>query len=266
MAMFTFDLVIHLANLSFEDIRYASENLLSYLRANNQIINEDDQFILENNQLRMPVTCPQPNSLDASYGHKFVLPCLEQVQILTQRPLEIRPTGRAADRLTYQVPVGSTSYILFGRGFSPVICGDSFQEVPLYLLPALNPEANSYQDLNLWHYAYQALDQLWLVSGYGERYALQQLQQVGSPFSEQGRSLCQRLEHLTGVPTYYFLSNRRNWSETQDRAQSCPLTGKAWLLEDSTFNDMIGFRCEESRLVSQLSSMVRRRQANLKKL
>jgi predicted nucleic acid-binding Zn ribbon protein len=263
--MFTFDLVIHLANLSFEDIRYESENLLIYLRGNSQIINQDNQFILEENQLRIPITCPQPNSLDAQYCSKFVLYCLEQLQIITQMPLKIRPTGRAADRLTYQVPVGSSSYILFGKGFSPVICGDTFREIPLYLLPTLNPANNDYQDLNVWHYAYQCLDELWLVSEYGERYALQQLQQVESPFSEQGRSLCQRIEQLTGVPTYYFLSNRRCWSETQDRAQRCPLTGKEWLLDGSTFNDVIGFRCRESRLVSELSSMVYTRQARPKK-
>ena len=263
--MFTFDLVINLANLSFEDIRYESENLLLYLRGSSQIINQDHQFILEKNQLSMPVTCPQPNSLDARYCPKFVLHCLEQLQTKTQMPLEIRPTGRAADRLTYQVPVGSSSYILFGKGFSPVICGDTFQEIPLYLLPSLNPEGDGYQDLNLWHSAYQCLDDLWLVSEYGERYALQQLQQVGSPFAEQGRRLCQRIEQLTGVPTYYFLSNRRGWSETQDRAQRCPLTGEEWLLDGSTFNDVIGFRCRESRLVSELSSMVRTRQARPKK-
>lgn len=194
--MFTFDLIVNLANLSFEDIRYESENLLIYLGGNSQIINQDHQFILENNQLRMPVVCPQPNSLDAQYSHHFVLRCLEQLQTITQNALEIRPTGRAADQLTYQVPVGSSSYILFGKGFSPVICGDTFQEIPLYLLPALNPENNSYQDLNLWHYTYQSLDELWSVSAYGERYALGQLQQVGSPFSQQGRSYASALSNL----------------------------------------------------------------------
>lgn len=263
--MFTFDLIINLSNLSFDDIQDEIENLLSYLAGNSQIINQNHQFILEDNQLRVPVICPQVNSLDARYSHRFTRHYLEQLQGKTQTPLDIRPTGRAADRLAYQVPVDSSSYILYGNGFSPVRCGDTYQPIPLYLLPPLNPEANSYQDLNLWHYAYQSLVDLWLVSDYGERFALSQLQQVGSPFSEQGRNLCQRIEQLTGKPTYYFLDNRRSWSETQDRAQKCPLTGKEWLIEGSTFNDFIGFKCEESRLVSELSSMIRTRAVRPKK-
>ncbi|GAB3042542.1 DUF2310 family Zn-ribbon-containing protein [Spirosoma pulveris] len=255
--MFTFDLVVNLASLSFDDIRYESENLLSYLGANGQIISQDYQFIQEGNQLKMPVICPQANSLATHYSHPFALHFQQQLQAKTQTPLEIRPTGRAADYLTYQVPVGSSSYILYGKGFSPVICGDTYQQIPLYLLPPLNPEMNSYQDLNLWHYTFQALDDLWLVSDYGERFALRQLQQIGSPFSKQGRSLCQRIEELTDIPTYYFLENRRSWSEKKDRDRKCPLTGYNWLIKGSTFNDLISFKCEASRLVSQLSSMVR---------
>lgn len=255
--MFTFDLVVNLTNFSFDDISHELENVVTYLQANNQIISQDHQFILEDNQVRIPIVCPQINSLDAQYSHRFALHCLKQLQIKIQAPLQIQPTGRAADLLAYQVPVDSSSYILHGREFSPIICGDTYQPIPLYLLPALNQEANSYQDLNLWHYAYQSLDELWLVSNYGERFASRQLQQVGSPFSQQGRGLCQRIEQLTGKPTYYFLANRRRWSASQDRAQRCPVTGREWLIEGRTFNDFIGFKCEESRLVSELSSMVR---------
>jgi predicted nucleic acid-binding Zn ribbon protein len=255
--MFTFDLIVNLTKLSFDDIQYEVENLLIYLGCNSQIIKQNHQYILEDNQLRMPVICPEVNSLAIRYSHRFTLHCLEQLQIKTQTPLDIRPTGRAADRLAYQVPVDSSSYIIYGNGFSPVLCGDTYQPIPLYLFPPLNPETNSYQDLNRWHYAYQSLVDLWSVYDYGERFALRQLQQVGSPFVQQGRSLCQRIEQLTGKPTYYFLDNRRNRSETQDRAHKCPLTGKEWLIKGSTFNDFIGFKCEESRLVSELSSMVR---------
>ncbi|QKZ13097.1 DUF2310 family Zn-ribbon-containing protein [Spirosoma sp. KUDC1026] len=263
--MFTFDLLVNLTNLSFDNIQYEIENLLIYLGSNSQIIEQKHQYILDDNRLRIPVTCPQENSLAAQYSHRFALHCLEQLQIKTQAPLDIRPTGRAADKSDYQVPVDSSNYILYGGGFSPVVCGDTYRPIPLYLFPPLNSETNSYQDLNYWHYAYQSLDDLWLLYDYGERFALRQLQQVGSPFAQQGRNLCQQIEQLTGKPTYYFLDNRRSWSETQDRAWKCPLTGKEWLIEGSTFNDFIGFKCEESRLVSELSSMVRTRAARPKK-
>ena len=186
--MYTFDLVIDLSRVSFDDIQYESEQLLSYLHSNNQIINGDFQIILDGQQIRMPVVCPEPNSLDTQYGHCFVAHFLALLHEKTQKPLDIRPTGRAADSIGYEVPVASSCYILYGREFSPVLCGDTYQPIPLYRLPPLKPAYNSYEELNLWHGTYQSLNELWLVSHYGEKYALGQMQQVHSPLSEQGRA------------------------------------------------------------------------------
>ncbi|MFD1143005.1 DUF2310 family Zn-ribbon-containing protein [Larkinella insperata] len=70
-----------------------------------------------------------------------------------------------------------------------------------------------------------------------------------------GKSLpSQRIVESTGIPTYYFLLNYRNWGRTKDHARKCPLTGQDWLIEGATINDFIGFKCDESRLVSELSS------------
>jgi len=81
--MFTFDLIVNLTKLSFDDIQYEVENLLIYLGCNSQIIKQNHQYILEDNQLRMPIICPEVNSLAIHYSHRFTLHCLEQLQIKT---------------------------------------------------------------------------------------------------------------------------------------------------------------------------------------
>lgn len=255
--MFTYDLILDLTYVSYEEIAYECENLLIYLHGNLQIISEDYQLIQENNHLRIPVTCPEQTSLESRYGHRSARHFLDCLRQKTRAELQIRPTGRAADFMDYRVPVSSEFYLLYGRDFSPVLCGETYQPIPLYCLPALEPQLNSYHELNRWHSIYQSLDTLWSMSHYGEKYALGQMQDVHSPLSRQGIALCRQIEQLTGVPTYYFLTNRRQWSEKQDKARKCPLTGNDWLIEGSTFNDFIGFKSEEARLVSELSSMIR---------
>jgi len=62
------------------------------------------------------------------------------------------------------------------------------------------------------------------------------------------------LPELTGVPTYYFLFNYRTWTTKEDRERKCPITGNDWLIEGKTDDDFIAFKCDESRLVSELST------------
>ena len=75
-------------------------------------------------------------------------------------------------------------------------------------------------------------------------------QDPNSTLSKQGRSVCQRIEEMTGIPTYYYLFNYRKRTRQQDLDSKCPLTGKEWLLEEAKRSDFMDFRCEDSRLVS----------------
>lgn len=255
--MHTFDLIVTLTSCSVEDIDWALENLLQDLYSTNQVIHGDFQLIRQGDQLRIPVTCPEADSLAPRYCMPRSLKYIDQLRQLTHQAVAIQPTGRTADSTDYEVPESSSWYILRGdKAFSPVICGDTYQPVPLYRLPATT-DYHSYQNINIWHWTYGHIDGLWRVNHYGERYALGQLQQVHSPLSKEGRALCTQLEQLTGVPVYYFLANRRGWSEKEDRSQRCPVTGSNWLIEGATFNDFIGFKSDTPRLVSELSSMVR---------
>lgn len=79
------------------------------------------------------------------------------------------------------------------------------------------------------------------------------MQDPHSALSIQGRAVGQRIEALTGVPTYYFLFNYHRRSLNQDRAWKCPLCGKDWLLEGAEPSDDLAFRCIDDRIVSEFT-------------
>lgn len=231
--------------------------LLNYLWYNNQILHANCPLVVEGDYLRIPVTCPEPDALDRRYCHRNAVHYLDQIQAWTGSGVEFKLLGQSAHHQGYIFPESSSFYILYGESFSPVLCGDTRHPIPLYRLPPLHAEINSYQDFNVWSEAYESLASLWSLTHWGERYALDKLQNVNSELSKAGRDLCRILEERTGIPTYYYLTNRRQWSEQQDRRLKCPLCGEDWLVEGATFQDFIGFKCEKSRLVSHLSSMFR---------
>lgn len=104
-----------------------------------------------------------------------------------------------------------------------------------------------------WYRQAEALYRLWLRSQpVSEAFGLEQMQNPNSEHSKIGRKLCRIIEQSTGVPTHYFLMNYRNWTQTEDMAQKCPLTGQDWLLPANTY-PYIDFKCDDSRLVSELS-------------
>jgi predicted nucleic acid-binding Zn ribbon protein len=129
--------------------------------------------------------------------------------------------------------------------------------IPLYHIPPTHHDSKCYDNLKSWERNYQRLYGLWLNGEVCEQFALRQLQDPRSKLSQMGREMCQRIEDLTGKPTYYFLLNYRRWTKAKDNTRKCPLTGKDWLLESKTSSDPIAFKCEESRLVSELSANCR---------
>ena len=62
--------------------------------------------------------------------------------------------------------------------------------------------------------------------------------------------------NLTGVtlqaPNLVICDQNFDWTKAEDMEQKCPLTGQDWLLPANTYH-YIDFKCDESRLVSELS-------------
>ena len=252
--MFTFDIVLDFSSTGYQpEVVEHLEYLMGCLYRSRQIVNEDWCFVQDPISLRVSVTCPELNSLDPQNSTLYAKNWLSKIEIALQMPVRFVPTGHDP-RYPFYVEQGKPSfYILNFEGYSPLLNGDSNEPVPLYKIPFTYHDDACYDDIRFWSYNYESVYGLWFNGAVGEQFALRQMQDVDSALSKQGRAVCQRIEEVTGVPTYYFLFNYRRRSLKQDGAWKCPLCGKEWLVASAKSSDDIAFRCSESRLMSRFS-------------
>src|SRR5207237_2311956 len=116
---------------------------------------------------------------------------------------------------------------------SPLACGSCFRSVPLYRLPKYDD--HDYMQILSWETNYISCDSLQMNCEVGERWALNQMQEVKSQLSRQGLKICQRIEELTDVPTYYYLHNYRK-EKSNPLSRPCPVCGDKWNLKEPLNN------------------------------
>lgn len=253
--MFTYEIEIDFSEQGYnEDIEQDTYGFLSSFYDSRQIISNSYQFIRSGNKLKIPVACPEVDSLDRKNCSEYAIRYIDRLKDRLKREIAFIRTGTEARYEEYAVPAKSSYYILYHGKFSPLLCGDTFQPIPLYKIPYTYHDHKCYNDIRTWDWNYESLYGLWISGTVGEKFALHQLQQVHSSLSIEGRTICERIEKLTGVPTYYFLFNYRAWGRRRDAERKCPVTGKSWLIAGTTFNHFIAFKSDEARLVSELSS------------
>ncbi len=254
-----FDITLDLSRCGYEDseVEHALWSWLVCLHSAGQITNDDYVFVWKDTTLRVTVVCPEREALFIKTPMKYARQQRARLEAITGGGITFEEAGMEPQEGAYEVPRRSSFYILRSGWFSPLICGDTFRPVPLYLIPPTDPDGDSYDNVRTWEYSYRRLYGLWLNGTVGEQFALRQMQDPRSTLSSIGRDLCHRIETLTGTPTYYFLMNDRHWSRKQDLSRKCPLTGKAWRIEGATTSDFIAFKCDASRLVSELSPSCR---------
>ncbi len=144
-------------------------------------------------------------------------------------------------------PSGRVLFTTFLDEGSPVGCLDCGQDVPLYRLPHLRV-GGDHNDFRGWQADFQALDQLWMGSSVGERFAYRQLARPKSDFMKETRELAARLESTSGVPTYSFLlHHHKKWGKR------CPLCARKWTWKHSP-RALLAFKCDHCRLVSSEAS------------
>lgn len=252
--MFTFDIVLDFSKTGYQsEVAEHLEILLDCLYDTCQIINEDCAWVHSSNSLRVSVTCPKLDSLNPKNHTVYAKNWLNKIEEALQTSVQFIPTGNDPRYAPFVEREKPSFYILKFAGYSPLIDGDSKEQVPLYRIPVTYHDGACYNDINFWSNNYERIYGLWFNGAVGEQFALRQMQDANSALSKQGRAVCQRIEEVTGVPTYYFLFNYRRRSPKQDRAWKCPLTGNDWLLEGAKPSDDIAFRCVESRLVSRFT-------------
>ena len=216
-----------------------------------QIIKRDHTVIIDDTTLRIPVVCPELDSLALKNHSSFCRKTREEIEENAGAKIVINPVGIDADNPDYKVPEHSSFYILRSGWESPLLCGDTHAPIPLYKLFEFNPQLD-FDDIHFWALDYERLYGLW-VSGLYEDFAEAELQNHDSAINQQGRILCRKIEKITGIPTYLFLPNFRDWSEAEDQNWKCPITQKEWRIDGKTSENFIAFKCDESRLVSELS-------------
>lgn len=216
------------------------------LRANGQLVSCNEIFLFQDDEVSLHVQCLRKDSLDRRYNSDYV----NQWTSILSENYGVNVSYKFVGEHPVLVPTAdidsSTSLILYWGGASPVRSGDSFEPIPLYKIPYTNTRQKSYEDIHAWSNSYASLDGLWFRGSVGEKRFYNYLADIRSPLTRQGRSICTRLEGLTGKPAYYYLLN----DDSRKIEQGCPSCGAEWEI-DRKLLDRFDLRCVHCRLLSE---------------
>ncbi len=225
------------------------ETWLASLLRNGNII--DDWQVLElSDRIQVRVEGIAPNALaEVNWGdsakHDW-----EKLQELLLAPSDFHRVGKLPSEPTWCECMAGSCYLLFAKylhGGSPVQCLECGGDIPLYRLPVANTNVDR-STYRFWQSNYNALDQLWMASGVGERFAYRQLARPKSDFMKETRELAAKLEAASQIPTYSFLlHHHKKWGK------HCPLCKRKWRWK-KTPNMLFAFKCDHCRLVSSEAS------------
>ncbi len=250
--MYAFDIIIKNTNPKYKSWVDDCSSYVHFLERTGQVSQREHMIILRGDTIRIPVFCPELNSLSSKYCSPYNLKIMSNIE-KNGCIIEHVQTGVDADNTDKDIARNPSFYILRAGWSSPLLCGDSHTPIPLYKIPPTDHSGDDYDNIVFWHKDYERIYGLWINSVY-ERFAEGELQNPYSKINTTGREICGLIEKLTGVPTYYFLLNYRDITVEEDAQRKCPITGNDWRIAGKTSDDIIAFKCEESRLVSELSA------------
>lgn len=227
--------------------------LMSHYRGNGQTQGKiESQYITENRIICLPFTL-EKNSLSKKFNNFHVERQIKKIEELCGAKLQFKTVGKSYD--SYKTPCNckkSDFYILITNYVtieSPITCGTCFRSVPLYRLPKYDD--HDYIHILNWETNYISCDSLQMNCEVGERWALNQMQEVKSQLSKQGLEICQKIKELTSIPTYYYLHNYRK-EKGDASSKPCPVCGNKWHLKEP-LNNFYDFKCDKCRIVSVIS-------------
>ncbi|OJU75141.1 MAG: DNA-binding protein [Bacteroidetes bacterium 47-18] len=242
-------------NLSKNELFEAFELLMSYYRGNGQTQGKIESLYIENNKIvTLPFTLKK-NALDKKHNNQYVHKQIAKIEQLGGSKIKFKTVGKT--NVDYKQPctckkpdfyILITNYVTID---SPLTCGTCNDTVPLYKLPEYYDYG--YMPILSWETNYQSCDRLNMNCEVGERWALNQMENIQSQLSKQGRKICKRIEVLTGVPTFYYLHNYRRY-KGDNKKRPCPSCNKKWNLK-TPLHDFYDFKCDACRIVSTISTM-----------
>lgn len=248
--------IAHFSYQHFEqDPVHLINQILEEWRFNGQILGRE--FGVTHHQLgtqaefQVRLSLPEQTSLLPEYHNDWVAIALEkatQAGVLFEFFEIVGRDYNENDTAENVPPSFQLLYTTYVDSGSPLYHGDLFQAIPLYRL-GNQPELT--EKLIKWQESWQACDQLQMNGGALENQTLSEISEFDSHLSQQGRALCNEIEQLSGIPTYYYLY-RLGSDEAMELNRKCPSCNGAWKLADP-LHEIFHFKCDRCRLVSNLS-------------
>lgn len=252
---------MHIVKLNITGEGVGSEEFFEFtnyyfqsLYGTKQIINEEWQYEPIDDGLSLNLFCPEKDSCNEKNSTIYGINWKKRIEEELKCKFDFKYMGLDPEFGKTIIPKKRDFLILKTARFSPLTEGSSLDQIPLYRIPYTHHDGECYNDINFWENNYERIEGLWFNGVVGERWAQNQLQNHDSDLSKQRIDCCKKIEEVTQIPTYYFLFNYRAWGQKKDKERKCPSCGNDWLLDGSTFNDFYAFKCDECRLISELSS------------
>lgn len=227
--------------------------LISFYRGSGQIQGRiESQYIENDRMVCLPFTL-EKKSLNKKFNNFYVNRQSKKIEKLCNAKLNFKTIGKSYD--SYKSPCKckrSEFYILITNYItieSPLTCGSCNKSVPLYRLPKYDD--HSYIQILSWETNYISCDSLQMNCEVGERWALNQMQEITSQLSKQGLKICSNIEKLTSIPTYYYLHNYKKIKGDQV-IRPCPGCHMKWNLE-TQLHKFYDFKCDRCKLISTIS-------------
>lgn len=232
----------------------AINRVVNALRFNGQIIGEEFPTVLKDGYFVTRVMCPEEDAMHPLNHSPFVKHSIAQLQeagLLAPKTKVIGQDIHSNGADTCHEPSAYILYTTYVHTCSPLYCGDDFQPVPLYKIPAI---ANGdYKALIKWQEDWQACDQIQINGATRCEFpALHEISDAGSDLSRRGLDLSKRIRFLTKKPVYYYLYRVGGESLESEQDRKCPSCGGDWQLDEPWFG-LFNFRCDSCELVSNLS-------------
>lgn len=246
---------IEIKSKADKDEIFEEMNMLTcYYRGNGQSQGRiESQYIAGRKIISLPFTL-EKDSLDRKYNNFYTERQIDKIEQLCAAKIQIKTVGKtSADYKSACKCKKSDFYILITNYVtieSPIFCGTCHQSVPLYRLPKYKD--HGYVPILSWESDYISCDTLQMNCYVGERWALNQMENLKSTLTKQGLKICRTLEGLTNTPTYYYLHNYLRYKK-DDLTRACPGCGNSWGLQPQ-LHERYDFKCDQCRLVSTLSS------------
>jgi predicted nucleic acid-binding Zn ribbon protein len=223
------------------------------LRENGQTNGRDMNAYIKDHRISIELWTFTEEALNPKYFTKYVIDAIAVLEEFCGNKIEINYLGYVEEEPASICNCNKHDYfVLYYYGdFSPIRCGSCQKFVPLFKIPKLHD--TRVWDVLGWVNAYKACKILDLNCGTGERWAMKQQSDFDSGLSKQGRKVAAKITEVSGIPTYYFLTNFKKIPKQKDIERPCPSCGSEWHLEKEIFG-YFRHKCDKCLLMSSYSS------------